>query len=182
MKGFILGIIVTLIVIAAVGLFVLETGRVNMRGDVPPSSLETSIAGHAMDASVTRNSPKIADPIQPTEQNLVDGALIYAAKCAQCHGDAANTKSKLAETLSPPPPQFFGDDRPDMPENQNYYITLHGVRLTGMPGWKNALTDEQIWKVVTFLSHLDNLPPKAKSVFSLTGSPNASPAPAKPGK
>jgi len=67
-----------------------------------------------------------------------------------------------------------------MPENQNYYITVHGVRLTGMPGWKKALTDEQIWKVVTFLSHVDNLPSKAKSVFGLTG--DAPAAPAKPKK
>lgn len=179
MRGFILGIIVTIVVIAAVGLFVLETGRVNMRGDVPPSSLETRVAGHAMDASVERNAPKVTNPVQPTEQNLVDGAVIYSFKCAQCHGDPARPKSLLAETLNPPPPQFFGDDRPDMPENQNYYITVHGVRLTGMPGWKNALTDEQIWKVVTFLSHVDNLPPKAKSVFGLTGDAPAAPAPKK---
>lgn len=175
MKGFILGIIFTIVVIAAVGLFVLETGRVNMRADVPPSSLETSIAGHAMDASIKRNSPKVTNPIQPTEQNLVDGAEIYAFKCAQCHGDPANPQSKLADTLNPPPPQFMSD-RPDMPENQNYYIIVHGVRLTGMPGWKDALTNDQIWKVVTFLSHMDNLPPKAKSVFSLTGAPAATPA------
>ena len=180
MKGFILGIIVTIVVIVAVGLFVLETGRVGMRADVPPSSLERRIAVPAMDASVERHAPKIANPIQPTEQNLVDGAEIYAFKCAQCHGDPAHPKSPLAETLNPPPPQFMVD-RPDMPENQNYYITVHGVRLTGMPGWKNALTDDQIWKVVTFLSHIDNLPPKAKAVFALTG---AAPPPtsAKPTK
>lgn len=175
MKGFILGIIVTIVVIVAVGLFVLETGRVNMRADVPPSSLETRIAAPAMDASVERHAPKIKNPVQPTEQNLTDGAEIYSFKCAQCHGDPAEPKSRLAETLYPPPPQFFGDDRPDMPEYQNYYVTLHGIRNTGMPGWKNALTDEQAWKVVTFLSHIDNLPPKAKAVFALTGT---APAPA----
>jgi thiosulfate dehydrogenase len=180
MRGFILGIIVTIVVFAAVGLFVLETGRVNMRADVPPSSLETSVAGHAMDASVERNAPKVTNPVQPTEQNLVDGAEIYAFKCAQCHGDLAHPKSPLAETLNPPPPQFM-NDRPDMPENENYYIAVHGIRLTGMPGWKNALTDVQIWKVVTFLSHMDNLPPKAKSVFGLTGDAPAA-APTNPKK
>src|SRR5487761_639904 len=101
MKAFILGILVTIVVIVAVGLFVVETGRVNMRADVPPSSLETSVAGHAMDASVERNSPKTPNPVQPTEQNLVDGAEIYSFKCAQCHGDPAHTKSLLAETLNP---------------------------------------------------------------------------------
>lgn len=167
MKGFILGIIFTFVAIAAVGLFILETGRVNTQADVAPSALETRIAAPALDASIERHAPKVANPIQPTEQNLVDGAQIYAVKCAQCHGDPSHPKSLLAKTLSPPPPQFFGDDRPDKPENQNYYITVHGIRMTGMPGWKDALNDQQIWKVVTFLSHIDNLPPKAKSVFSL---------------
>lgn len=168
MRAFILGIILTIVVIVAVGLFVLETGRVNMRADVPPSSIETRLAGHAMDASVDRNAPKLANPIQATDANVFNGAKIYAIECAQCHGDLNHPKSLLAETLNPPPPQFFGGNRPDMPENQNYYITAHGVRLTGMPGWKNALTNEQIWQVVTFLSHLDNLPPAAKSILGLS--------------
>lgn len=171
MRGFILGIIVTIVVIVAVGLFVLETGRVNTQADVAPSALETRIAAPALDASIERHAPKLTNTIQPTDQNLIDGAQIYSVKCAQCHGDPAHPKSLLAKTLSPPPPQFFGDDRPDKPENQNYYITVHGIRMTGMPGWKDALTNDQIWKVITFLSHIDNLPPKAKSVFSLNGHP-----------
>ena len=176
MRGFILGIIVTIVVIAGVGLLVAVTGHITMRADILPMAMEKSLAMRAMDANVERNAPKIANPIQPTEQNLVDGAEIYALKCAMCHGDPVHPQSLLANTLNPPAPQFMTDS-PDMAENENYYITVHGVRWTGMPGWKRALTDEQIWKVVTFLSHMDNLPPKAKAVFSLTGgAPAATPS------
>ncbi|MHB8413142.1 MAG: c-type cytochrome [Candidatus Acidiferrales bacterium] len=179
MRGFILGIIVTIVVIAGVGLLVAVTGHITMRADILPMAMEKSLAMRAMDANVERNAPKIADPIQPTEQNLVDGAEIYAFKCAMCHGDPVHPQSLLANSLYPPPPQFMYDT-PDMAENENYYITLHGVRWTGMPGWKRALTTEQIWKVVTFLSHMDNLPPKAKAVFGLTGgTPAAAPSSAK---
>ena len=180
MKGFVLGVIVTIVVIVAVGLFVAVTGRITMRADILPMSMEKSIAMRAMDANVERNAPKIANPIQPTEQNLTDGAEIYAFKCAMCHGDPVHPKSQLANSLYPPAPQFM-DDSPDMPENENYYITLHGVRWTAMPAWKNVLADEQVWKVVTFLAHMDNLPPKAKAVFSLTGAAPA-PSPASPKK
>jgi len=172
MRGFILGIIVTIVAIVAVGLFVAVTGRITMRADILPMSIEKSIAMRAMDANVRRNAPKIADPIRPTEQNLIDGAEIYAFKCAMCHGDPVHPKSQLAGSLYPPAPQFMIDS-PDMLENENYYITLHGVRWTAMPAWKNVLDDEQIWKVVTFLSHIDNLPPKAKSVFGLSANPPA---------
>jgi mono/diheme cytochrome c family protein len=62
------------------------------------------------------------------------------------------------------------DDMADMPENQNFYILEHGIRWTAMPGWKNVLTTQQIWQTVTFLSHMNDLPPAAKQVFTETAS------------
>ena len=56
----------------------------------------------------------------------------------------------------------------DMPENQNYYILLDGIRCTAMPSWKNALTEQQFWQLVTFLSHMHELPPAAKQVLTET--------------
>lgn len=44
-----------------------------------------------------------------------------------------------------------------MPENQNFYIIRHGIRLSGMPAWKPVLSEQQMWQVTTFLSHMDNL-------------------------
>jgi mono/diheme cytochrome c family protein len=128
-----------------------------------------------MDANIERNAPKTANPVQPTDQNIVAGASIYRSHCAQCHGDPVHPKSPLADTLYPPPPQFVTDP-PDMKENENYYIVLHGVRWTGMPGWKNVLTDQQIWQVVTFLSRMNRLPAAARSVFGASGSSPAAPS------
>jgi len=63
----------------------------------------------------------------------------------------------------------------DMPENQNFYILQHGIRWTAMPGWKNVLSDQQIWQLVTLLSHMRDLPPAAKQVF-LEGGPRTAPS------
>jgi mono/diheme cytochrome c family protein len=57
----------------------------------------------------------------------------------------------------------------DMPENQNFYIIQHGVRWTAMPGWKNVLSEQQTWQVVTLLSHMHDLPAAAKQVFAEAG-------------
>ena len=56
MKGFIFGIM-TMILILALGLLFALMGFVSMRADNPPSKLETTVAGHAMDASVPRAAP-----------------------------------------------------------------------------------------------------------------------------
>jgi mono/diheme cytochrome c family protein len=180
MKGFIWGFIAAVVSAVLVALFVGLTGRISMRADILPTSLEQNIAMRVMDANVERNAPKIANPVQPTDQNIVAGASIYREHCALCHGDPSQPKSPVADTLYPPPPQFVTDPV-DMEEHENYYIILHGVRWTGMPGWKNVLQDQEIWQVVTFLSHMNKLPPAAKAVFGVAGgSPTA--APAKPMK
>jgi thiosulfate dehydrogenase len=182
MKGFIWGVVLTILAGAGAVLFVALTGRISMRADVPPTSLETQIAGRAFDASVERNAPKRNNPLKADEATLVAGATLYRAHCAACHGDPVHPESPLAKTLNPPAPQFMTDSA-DMPEYQNFYITSHGVRWTAMPGWKNALTEQQIWQVVTFLAHMDSLPPAAQAIFTEAqpgafGSP--SPAAAEP--
>ena len=58
-----------------------------------------------------------------------------------------------------------------MPENQNFYIIQHGVRFSGMPGWKQVLSDQQIWQVTTFLSHMDKLPPQVEEQWKAMARP-----------
>lgn len=167
MRGFIVGVVTTIFVATLVAVVVGMTGRVSMRADILPSTIEKRFAMRMMDANVERNAPKVANPLASTDENLSAGASLYLQHCALCHGDPAHPQSALAKTLYPPPPQFLTDP-PDMKENENYYIIVHGVRWTGMPGWKNVLNDHQIWEVVQFLAHMDNLPPAAKSVFGAT--------------
>lgn len=166
MKGFVLGI-VTVILILALGLLFALKGFVNMRADNPPSKLETAIAGRAMDASVARRAPELTNPVTPDEANLVAGARLYRDHCTLCHGDPAHPKSLLADSMNPSAPQFV-DDKPDMPENQNFYIVQHGIRWTAMPGWKSVLNEHQLWQLVAFLSRMHDLPPAAKQIFSET--------------
>jgi thiosulfate dehydrogenase len=166
MKGFIFGI-VTMILIFALGLLFVLKGFVSMRADNPPSKLEATIAGHVMDASVARAAPKATNPVTADEANLVVGARLYRDHCTVCHGDPAHPKSLLADSLNPPAPQFM-NDMADMPENQNFYILQHGIRWTAMPSWKDVFTEQQIWQLVTFLSHMHELPPSAKQIFTET--------------
>lgn len=172
MKGFICGIAV-MILILALGLLCIRMGFVSMRADNPPSKLETNFAGHAMDASVARDAPKVVNPVGADELNLVAGARLYREHCTMCHGDPAHPKSLLADALNPPAPQFM-DDMADMPENQNFYILQHGIRWTAMPGWKTVLSEQQIWQLVTFLSQMHQLPAAAAQVFTET-TPRAQP-------
>ena len=131
MKGFLAAIGAILLVLVLALLFVLM-GFVSMRADNPPSKLETALAGGAMDSSVARAATKVTNPVAADDVNLVAGALLYRDHCALCHGDPIHPKAPLAESFNPRAPQFM-NNKPDMPEYQNYFILQHGIRWTGMP-------------------------------------------------
>lgn len=160
MRGFVFGIIFTVLVLVLGCLFYLKKGYMNLQADQAPSSMERKMAMSAVDASTERHAPAVKNPIVPTEQNLTEAARLYLNHCAGCHGIPSNRQSQFGKAFNPPVPQFFSD-APDMPENQNFYITQHGIRFSGMPAWNGTLSETQIWMLVTFMSNIEKLPPAA---------------------
>jgi mono/diheme cytochrome c family protein len=133
------------------------------------------MAGTALDASVEKRAADLKNPLEPTDAVLTEGMHIYVQNCGECHGSPKETESKFGTALNPHAPQFM-KRTPDMPDNQNYYITKHGVRLTGMLAWGKLLNDDQLWKVTTFLSHMDKLPPAVDQEWKNPTAPNPPPA------
>lgn len=162
MRKFLFGFLAGVVVILLGGLLWVRLGFVNPRADIPEGILEKHIAMPALDAAIDRRAPEIKNPLPATDANLVAGMKIYQTNCASCHGDIQRPIGMFAEALYPRAPLFV-QDAPDMPENQNFYIIEHGVRLSGMPAWKQVLNDQQVWQVTTFLSYMDKLPPQVSA-------------------
>ena len=162
MRKFGLGFVIAAIAVLAAEFVYVRFGFVNPRADITENSVEKSIAMPALDASVDRHAPDVKNPVPPTNDNLIAGMKLYQTSCASCHGDIQRPDALLADALYPRAPQFV-KDAPDMPENQNFYIIRHGVRLSGMPAWDKALTEQEMWQLTTFLSHMDKLPPQIEA-------------------
>ena len=158
--GFAAGVVVVLLAVFCYVRF----GFVDPRADQEVGALERKVAMPALDASVDRLAPDAHNPIQPTDENLMAGMKIYQAGCAGCHGDIVHPRVDFGAGFYPRSPQFV-EDAPDMPENQNFFIIQHGVRLSGMPAWKSTLKEPDIWQVTTFLSHMDKLPPQVTAAW-----------------
>lgn len=166
-RGFLFGILTTLVVLAAAGYAMLRNGSVPANADARPGWFETWAAGTALDATLRREAPKGPNPVALTDDNLIAGIKLYGQHCAFCHGTAKGDASAtpVAKGEYPAPPQLASDGVEDDPEGWTFWKIKHGIRWTGMPSWKSALSDRQIWTLALFLKHMDKLPPAAEQAW-----------------
>jgi high-affinity iron transporter len=92
----------------------------------------------------------------PTRQlDLREGAALYQANCASCHGARGDGKGAQSAGMNPPPtalgdPVVMADVAPAL----MYRIISVGIAGTAMTGWATTLTTDQRWNVVAYLNGL----------------------------
>ena len=129
----------------------------SLAGDVtPPPALAT--AQMAAPAHPITSAPLIPPATQP---DLVAGAMIYADKCAACHGPEGLGDGELADGLAfaPAPvgdPEFAREANP----LEWYRAVTIGNLDRLMPGFR-SLTDQQRWDVVGYALSLGAGAPQA---------------------
>jgi len=164
MKGFILGILFTLLVLVAGGSGYLRIGFAEVRGDLPPSRLESALMRRAVHASVRREAPEIPNPFPPTEENLIAGGKIYLNECEGCHGTPGEP-NKYPGVLFPPAPHLPTAGT-EYTEAQVFWVAKHGIRRSGM--FANGLwdSDEKLWKAAAFIKRIRSLPPAVSAALA----------------
>jgi mono/diheme cytochrome c family protein len=161
---FILGFIVALLVLILGGLGLATLGFIPTPANVAPPRWERHLANGAVDASMERHAPRVINPLSPTDQNLEDAMKLYTMNCAVCHGAFDRKPAALANSFYPPAPNLISDP-PDDPEWHIFYTIRTGVRYTGMPAWDKTLSEQDIWKITSLLSHLEKLPPAVQDYW-----------------
>lgn len=157
MRSFLLGIVFTIVAIACAVYVVSRFGLYPIGADNPPTGLERRLAGRAMDVYADKHKPAGDNPVQITSANLADGAKEYEEHCAFCHGGAKAKISPMRDKFNPPAPQLI-NRIPHDPETWLFWVTKHGVRMTGMPTWDGVLSDDEMWKIVAFIKRSGQLP------------------------
>lgn len=177
LRGFILGIVLVVVVGLAAGYIGVTQGLlIPANADARPSKFERWAARSSLHATIAREAPKDPNPLQATVPNFLDGIKLYGENCAMCHGAADARASTIARGLYQHAPQLAKDGVEDDPDGQTYWIITHGIRMTGMPSFGAAFTDNQRWALALFLKHMDKLPPQADRAWKSVKNP----APAAP--
>jgi len=162
LKGLILGILLGILLVAGGVYYYFSSGHAPVDTSAPPIPFEKKLASVGLHAYLDK-LPHPAPQVAADEANVMAGAKIYKEQCATCHGLPNEPKTAVAQGMYPAPPQLFkGTGVTDDEEWESYWKVENGIRLTGMPGFKGSLTEEQIWRVIVLVKNADKIPESVK--------------------
>jgi len=114
----------------------------------------------------------LAPDAQAKTGDVDKGEAIYQKRCLQCHGDEGDGLGPAAERLNPPPRDFtlglfkfptsaFDADLPN--DDDLMRMVRDGMPGTAMPGWRDLLSEQDMWDVIAYLktfAELEGAPEK----------------------
>lgn len=162
MKAFIIGLIIGVILVPLGIYLYFITGAAPVATTAPPMPFEKMLAHRALDSHIEKEAPKNV-PIAADQAAYEAGAQVYREHCAVCHGYATGSQTAIAKGMFPKPPRLLqGKGVTDDEPGETYWKVSNGIRLTGMPGFHQSLSDTQMWQVSLLLANTDKLPDAVK--------------------
>jgi thiosulfate dehydrogenase len=173
-KGIVVGILLTLLVVFGGTYLYFAGGHAPVATNAHEMPFEHKLAHIALDAYLNK-LPHPNPPVPENEQTFLEGAKVYKEHCAVCHGLPGEPKNAIAAGMFPPPPQLFkGTGVTDDEAWESYWKVYGGIRMTGMPGFSEKLSETKMWQVSVLVKNADKISPAVKA--ELAGAPAAAPA------
>jgi thiosulfate dehydrogenase len=160
MKGFLVGLILGLLIVPIALFFYVETGQAPAAASDAPMPFEKFLARGGLHARIKKEAQD-RELSTFTAADLAAGADVYRTNCAFCHGLPLQAPPAASQGMFPHAPQLFTakETVTDDPVGVTYWKVKNGIRLTGMPGFQKALSDQQMWQVAALMASADKLPP-----------------------
>jgi mono/diheme cytochrome c family protein len=156
-------LIVALATTAALGLAAALTGAALVFGGLYDVASTTqhwqatfSLVETAMRQSVRLRARGIAEPPLADESMALRGAGCFRDKCVQCHGAPGVAQDDIGKSMQPLPGPLV-DARRHWRPRELYWLTRHGIRMSGMPAWEFRLQEGELWELVAFMQRLPDL-------------------------
>ena len=160
LRHILVGAVLAIAVLVPLGAFaVIKSGLYNVAASHPHTKLTEWITHETMIHSVRRRAAGIEAPAAFSDAQLVRGFCTYETHCVACHGAAAVAREQWVSGLEPSPPYLLDTTSRFTPQ-QLFWIAKNGIKMTGMPSWRDSLSDAQIWEVVGFIEAMRRLPPQ----------------------
>ena len=154
---YIVVIILVLVVLALAGVVVIYSGVINVAASRPESGLMTWVLSRTMENSVEHHAKTVLTPPLDDATKIKNGFALFDRNCAGCHG--APGRERGGRGFNPEPPSLvavLGDWTPA----ELFWITKHGIKMSGMPAFGHNRSDEELWDIVAFMRTLPHVTPE----------------------
>lgn len=96
---------------------------------------------------------KMKNPVAANDENLTEGKALYAKHCKSCHGAKGKGDGPKAANLDISCGDFTSDEFKKETDGAVYWKTTEG--RDPMPTFKKKVSDEERWKMVSYMRTLD---------------------------
>jgi mono/diheme cytochrome c family protein len=141
---------------ALAGAVVVFGGLYNVAATAPHLQPTYSLLERAMRSSVRLRAAGIEVPPLDSPVLVERGAACFRDHCVQCHGAPGVAPHDFSKSLQPVPSSLISAPR-EWRTRELYWITRHGIKMSGMPAWEFRMADADMWAVVAFVRQLPML-------------------------
>ncbi len=149
-------LIITLVVGALAVVGFANSGLYDVSAASPHSGIVDWLLSTTSHASVERRAKGIMVRDLDDDAMALAGVNDFDAMCTGCHGAPGQEPDAMGQGLNPPAPDL-AVSAAEMTSAELFWVTKHGIRMTGMPAWGVTHDDDAIWPVVALLTRLPDL-------------------------
>lgn len=121
---------------------------------------------------ISASAKQLKSPIAETSEILEAGRSLFLQRCSACHGENGIAQTEFAVAMPSKPADLKSPQVAALTEGEIYTAINDGFKTSGMPGFKNRLSDEAIWKLALYVKKLSR-----ESASNQTATAKASPTP-----
>ncbi len=99
------------------------------------------------------DAARLANPVKPTEPELLRGKELYGIFCVPCHGETGKGDGPVGRKFVPTPADLrAGSPVMGLSDGQLFVVISSG--LGPMPAFRADLSPDERWRIVSFLRTL----------------------------
>jgi mono/diheme cytochrome c family protein len=96
------------------------------------------------------------NPVSSDRRALSAGRDAYTGSCGVCHGATGDGRGVFGTSSYPNATDLRSHDAVEKSDAQLYWIIQNGLNFTGMPGFRDQYSDQDIWPLVTYIRALQD--------------------------
>jgi plastocyanin len=141
--------------------------REGLAADRAPNAIEAAVAPRLVALSIPATARARVNPHRTDADAWRTAAEHFGKHCSVCHGSNGRGRTPFAQTMYPPVPDLASQDVQRLTDGALFAVIEHGIRWTGMPAFASTHSDDEVWRLVSFVRHVPQEAPKPQDLFAV---------------